>query len=338
MATDEREIVERVTLATPDGTLCPEAVGWSRQPLHDAALPGPRGRRKRWDYWCVQSEEGALQITCADLDWVGLVEVAYVELASGRVARASAVVPLSLGLRLPDALGAADVRFRAPHLSVAIREEARGTRLTARARTLAGPIEADVLVHRPPGEESLNVVVPWSDRRYQLTSKHVARPAEGSVRALGRTRRIDPERDGFGCLDFGRGVWPRDVTWNWGAAAARVEGGRVGLQLGGQWTDGTGATENGVLLDGRLEKIGAPLVWRYDRRDFTRPWSVRDEAGDVALTFTPIVLRRSRVELGLARSLLHWGLGRWRGTVRAHGRTLSIDGALGWAEEHVARW
>lgn len=337
MATEEREIVAPVALAAADGTLVRDAIGWSRQPLHHAALPGPRGRRKRWDYWCVTSEEGALQITCANLDWIGIVEVAYVELASGRVARASAIVPFSLGLRLPDTLGPA-IRFRAPHLGVTIREEARGTRLTVRARTGEGPVEADVLVQKPAEEESLNVVVPWSDRLYQLTSKHVARPAEGTVRALGRTRSIDPTRDGFGCLDFGRGVWPRDITWNWGAAATRVDGARVGLQLGGAWTDGTGMTENGVFLDGRLEKIGATLRWSYDRDDFRAKWSVRDDAGDVELVFEPVVLRRSRTELGLARSLLHWCLGRWSGRVRAHGRVIPIDGALGWAEEHVARW
>src|SRR5690606_31267360 len=151
--------------------------------------------------WGITSEEGALQVTCANLDFAGLVEIVYVELATGRIARAATLVPLSLGLRLPDQLGP-EIRFRSRAIEVTIREEARGTRLLVTARSDAGPIEADVLVHRPEGEESLNVVIPWSDTRYQLTSKHVARPAEGTIRALGRERVLDPTHDGFGCLDY----------------------------------------------------------------------------------------------------------------------------------------
>ncbi len=182
------------------------------------------------------------------------------------------------------------------------------------------------------------MVVPFGAGRFQLTSKHVARPATGHVRALGRTYEVDEAHDGFGCLDYGRGVWPTETTWNWGTAAARIVGvGRVGLQLGGQWTDGTGATENGVFLDGRLEKIGAELAWRYDRSDFLRPWTVRAD-GVAELTFTPIVERRAKIDLGVGRSELHLCFGRWSGVVHAHGRAIAIDGALGWAEEHRARW
>jgi hypothetical protein len=44
------------------------------------------------------------------------------------------------------------------------------------------------------------------------------------------------------------------------------------------------------------------------------------------------------VHLGVAHSTLVLAFGRWSGRARAHGRTLEIDRALGWAEEHVARW
>ena len=32
-----------------------------------------------------------------------------------------------------------------------------------------------------PGHESLNVVIPWSDERFNFTSKHQARSAHGSL-------------------------------------------------------------------------------------------------------------------------------------------------------------
>ncbi len=48
----EREITEPVDLCLPDGRLNPDAVGWTRTPLHTTNLWG-WGRAKRWEYWNV---------------------------------------------------------------------------------------------------------------------------------------------------------------------------------------------------------------------------------------------------------------------------------------------
>jgi hypothetical protein len=336
MATTEREIEAPVLLADARGHLCDEARGFARRSLFEVGSLGRWGRRKRWDYWCVTFPGGVLQVTVAHLDYLGLLDVAFVDLETRRVASALRVLPLGVGIELPAAVEGGPIRLRTHGLRVSLAPRDRAMHIEVEARTRSGPIEADVTVE--PGGDSLDVVVPWSRSRFQLTSKHVARPAHGRIVALGREHRL--ARDvAFGCLDYGRGRWPYRTTWNWGTAAAHVPGvGRVGVQLGGAWTDGTGATENGVFVDGRLDKIGAELRWRYDRRDFSRPWRVEDDAGDVALDFLPELVRRSRVELGVGGSLLHLAFGRWHGHVRAHGERIAIDGALGWAEEHRARW
>jgi len=328
VSTHEREITAPVDLTRADGTLAPEAIGWSRTPLHRGRLPGPRGRRKRWDYWCVSTREIALQITVADLDYLGLVEVSVVDRTRGRIASAPRVVPLALGIRLPEEAIGGTIRAG----GVTIEGRGGATRIAARARTLLhGILEADVSVE--PAKDSLNVVIPWSTKEFQLTSKQVALPATGHVRAFGRTFDL---AGGFACLDFGRGVWPKDTIWNWGVGAGVVAGRTIGLQLGGAWTRGTGATENGVFVDGELDKIGEELDWEYDREDWMRPWRVR--GGGLDLEFRPTVLREPRIELGFARSELHLGLGAWSGEVRAHGETFRVDELLGWAEEHRARW
>ena len=63
-----------------------------------------------------------------------------------------------------------------------------------------------MLVERPPGHETMSVVIPWWDRRFQCTTKDNTRPATGTD-PLGRPH--DLRADGaWGCLDFGRGKWP----------------------------------------------------------------------------------------------------------------------------------
>lgn len=91
----------------------------------------------------------------------------------------------------------------------------------------------------------------------------------------------------FAGLDFGRGIWPRHCRWNWGSASRWQNGRLVGLNLGGQWTDGAGSTENGVCVDGRLHKLSTDLTWQYDKVDFMQPWRISGADGRLTRTFTP---------------------------------------------------
>ncbi|MFE0007148.1 DUF2804 domain-containing protein, partial [Streptomyces erythrochromogenes] len=203
---------------------------------------------------------------------------------------------------------------------------------------------ADLPPRVPDGHETLSVVVPWSDRRFQYTSKHTARPASGTV-TVGDD--VLPFGDGaWAVLDHGRGRWPRRVRWNWGAASGRTGGHTVGIQLGGQWTRGTGSTENALCVDGRLTKIGRELVWDFAPDDPLAPWTVHDgrdgqdgQDALVDLRFTPFHVRRVRTDVGLIGSRTDQCFGHYAGTVRDEGgRRIAVDGLLGWAENVRMRW
>ena len=107
-ACTERELTDPVSLCRPDGTLAPEAVGWARQPLVDCTLPGRWGRRKRWDFWSVVGPGFAMNLTYADVDYVGLGSVWFRDLEQGDEAAADVAVPLA-GISLPDLLVVANL-------------------------------------------------------------------------------------------------------------------------------------------------------------------------------------------------------------------------------------
>nr|WP_016909321.1 DUF2804 domain-containing protein [Streptomyces xiaopingdaonensis] len=223
-------------------------------------------------------------------------------------------------------------------MRVEIRHEEGGTRLRARCLSPERlPVEVDVHVALPAGHETLSVVVPWSERRFQYTSKQTARPASGGVRVGSEVLRFD---DAWGTLDHGRGRWPRSVRWNWGSASGRSDGRTVGLQLGGKWTRGTGATENALCVDGRLTKLGEELEWTYSPDDERAPWAVRDRGGDhVDLVFTPFHTRRARTDAGLLANRTDQSFGRYDGRIRTEdGEHVAVDGLLGWAEDVRMLW
>ncbi len=332
----ERELLEPVLLCDPGGRLNPDAVGWSRRPLHQCNLRGHWLRKKRWNYWAITTETHLFSMTVTDLDYAGLGFAYFLDFETREFTEQTVLHPLGRGLTLPEGVEG-EVRFTDRRMNMLMADDGSTIRLTAESPDFGGvAMQADFTVTRPAGQESVNVVIPWSTTRFQFTSKQEALPAKGEVR-LGE-RRI--AFDGFACLDFGRGVWPYRGFWNW-AAASGVQGGRtVGLNLGGGWTDGTGMNENGFVVDGRVTKVHDDLRFEYDPANFMRPWRIRTrETDQVDLTFEPFFERVARTEAVIVRSEVHQMIGRFSGTVVTEdGERIAIERMVGWAEEHRARW
>jgi hypothetical protein len=339
-ACTERELTAPVDLCRADGTLAPDAVGWARQPVIDCTLHRGWGRRKRWDFWCVTGPGFAMNLTYADVDYLGLADVWFRDLVKGEEATATAPRLPGRGDALHPRAGEGSVGCATDRLRLRFTDHEHGTTLAASFPTPQGRFDAEILVTRPPGHESLTVVIPWSDRRFQCTTKDVARPAEGWV--TWGTRSYDVVADGssWGCLDFGRGKWPYRTTWNWGAAAGHAGERTVGLQLGGKWTAGTGMTENALVVDGRLSKLSEELVWEYDRGDWLKPWRIRTPRSDrLDVTFTPVHDKVSRLQAGIASSTVDQCFGSYAGRiVPDDGSPIEVRDLFGWAEEATWRW
>jgi len=180
-STRERELLAPVDLCTPEGLLSPAARGWSRRPLHRCNLSGRFGRKKKWDYWCVTSPQGAFQLTYADIDYLGLASAAWIDFETKEILEKGAALPLAAGFFHPDTVGGGDLSFSGQGLELSIQREPGGTLLRASFRKLGGAsLHAEVHVSRPAGHETLNVVIPWDERRFQFTSKQNTLPATGS--------------------------------------------------------------------------------------------------------------------------------------------------------------
>jgi hypothetical protein len=354
VTTHERELTSPVDLATPNGRrLAADATGWSRRPLHRANLRGSWGRTKRWDYWAVLAGDLLVSMTYADIDYLGIVDVWWCDLASGRTGGRNVVAPLGRGVSLPEVPGTEPLRFSSKRLTVGFVDEPDGTtNLRANWTERDGrPGRVGVAVAQPLEHDSLNVVIPWSERRFQFTSKHQARPATGWLEVgdqrwtIGAAGQSGGD-DAWGVLDVGRGRWPYATRWNWGGGAGLgrfADGGPgapvVGVQVGGMWTAGTGATENGVIVDGVLHKLGAELDWSYSWDNPLGPWHVMDPGGQLDLVLQPRHDKHSRTSLGVLATETHQVFGTWSGqVVTDDGRVVVIDGVQGFAEESRSRW
>lgn len=341
MTTHEAEITSPISVTSVDGrTLVSGAYGWSRQPYQSVELSGPWGRRKRWDYWSIQAGDLIVSGVVADIDYLGTSDIWWTDLEAGDHGGRAVFRIGGRGFELPARFGQCPVRVTGKKYRCSLDYDADGSLhlhvVWVESTGEQGELRAEITM--PERDESLNVVIPWSDSVFQYTSKHQARPVVGAMTVGDRQWTFG--REAWGILDIGRGRWPYATRWNWGGGFGFSEGGkRIGVQVGGKWTAGTGYTENGIFIDGRLSKIGRELIWTYDWDNPMRPWSVRDPEGQIDLVLTPRFDKHSRLNLGLLRRETHQVFGRWTGlVVDDAGNRHELRAIQGFAEECRARW
>jgi hypothetical protein len=312
-------------------------VGWARRPLVRANLRGHWPRKKRWNFWNWIGPRFVLSATLADVDYAAFCQVQVIDFATRRTVGATALappgsVPLPEHVERSVAFHRGRVRYTNTYADggadVAIDAVApRGERIVAAFR-----------VGTPPAHESLTIVVPWSRDRFQLNCKQNGLPCAGEV-AVGDVRYAMDPAECHAVLDWGRGVWPYRSFWNWGVATGVQDGVRIGVNVGGKWTTGTGVNENGLFVDGRLHKIPDDVRWDYDPDDWMRPWRVVAERSRmVDLVLEPVVAHRTGLSLGVLATGGVCCFGRWRGTLRLDGQDVPVRDLMGWAEEFAHRW
>jgi len=336
----EKELTQPVNLCDPKGDLHRDAIGWSRKPLHTCNLKGHHLRKKRWNYWCITSPTHLFSVTLSNVDYMGLPFVYFLDFESGKFVEKTILSPFGAGCELGDTV-TDDAIYEGKDLQLAIKYEGQQVHITVKAADFGGkPLKAEFWVDQPLEHESLNVVIPWSKKNFQFTSKQNTLPARGTTHWGDDQVLFDPEST-FACLDFGRGIWPFSCFWNWSSFSTRMQDGRtVGVNLGAGWTDGTGMNENGLCINGRLVKLSEDVRFSYNPQDFKSPWRLKTTATDrVDLTFTPFFERVAKTDALVIKSEVHQMIGRFAGMLKTDdGEVIPIRDAIGWAEDHHARW
>lgn len=329
----EREIATAVDLCRPDGRLNPAAVGWSRQPMIRANLKG-WGRNKRFEYWCITTPDLIVAVNISHSDYRVTLATFFLDLSTLKnfsVAEIHWLPGKRINL-MPEVSGSAAIFGTGDALQISMEPTASGTRLRADCARL----KVDIAVEVEPEHESMTVVVPWDEKRFQLTRKDNCQPASGTVVADGQAYTLSKDT-AYATLDHGRGRWPYSILWNWASASGRSDGHEIGLQFGAKWTDGTTATENALRIDGRIIKISEDIAWHYDNTDFMKPWSFHGAGVD--LTFTPLFDRQSNFNRIIVLSREDQVFGHFNGTIKDEaGATIRVENLLGWAEEVHRRW
>jgi len=339
----QREIAAPGPLLDSRGGLA--SPGWARQPLLDCNLeragtgPLARLRVKRWDYYGIWTPRLYVSATLADLGYLANVFTYAVDLASGRHVESSLLPPFGAGVDLPRNSDAGEGAFDDGRTRIAFGvEPGRRTVTVSDRRFDAGRgLVVEAALACPAAHESVVTATPFAEGGFYYNRKIQLLPASGAVRWGDRTERLAPTGC-LGQLDWGRGVWPHRSHWVWASASGFLpDGRRVGLNLG-HFGDHRHASEDALVLDGRVHKLERVRV-EFDAGDYRKPWRFRDPDGRLDAVFQPAHERVARSGAWLLRSEVHQLFGAWSGVARTDaGETLALADLPGFAEEHRARW
>jgi hypothetical protein len=341
---ESNEITKQVNLCLPNGRLNPDAIGWSKKPYQISNLSGSFFRKKLWNYWCITGSDGMFSLTISDIDYAGMIFAYYLDYATGEFQELGEIIPLSKGLKMPNQPHES-IEFENENLKIHFQVMGNGKDILLNLdwyKFHGKRLKANFTVSTPDSHESLNVVVPWSEKKFQYTAKQFCLPVSGEYSLSDgnvTTTKAFSVDSSFACLDYGRGVWPYKSTWNWGCFSGRVESDIIGLTIGGKWTDGTGISENGFLINGKLTKIQEPVEWNYDPKNFKSEWKMKSKVSDILeVSFQPFYERTAISNLGIIYSEVHQCFGRYSGVIRSGHKNYKFENLVGWAEEHKARW
>lgn len=276
--------------------------------------------------------------TISHLDYAAVCFVYVFEYDTKRFIEKTVLLPLGINCTMPDDVQATAEAIHKDMSLFFISTETE-TLLKISCPNFGGDnLEVDLTISYPPDLDTLNVVVPWNEKQFQFTAKHHCLPTTGYVKIGAESFSFHPDTD-FAVLDFGRGIWPYASTWNWGMASGKQGEQTVGLNLGGQWTDGTPTTENAIIVDGHLTKISDDLHFYYDVNNFMKDWHVTCPSHRLELSFTPLFERVATTNVGIIKSEVHQMIGHYNGIIHLNEEeTIEITHLLGCIEDHVARW
>ena len=335
---NEKEIKKEVYECDNKGRLNPEAIGWSRHPYHICNLRGSPLRKKRWDYWCFLNDEFALSITLANVDYLGLASGWFYNFKTKTFLEKNIITLFGKKCKLGQKVGE-DVEFNTKALKFSIKNKSNKILVDYESPKMSGKnVKANIIIEIPDPHETLNVLIPWSKKRFQFTSKQNAMPITGSITVDDQIYEFKKEKS-FAILDFGRGKWKYKTDWNWGSFSGWQNGNLIGINLGAGWTDGTGYTENGVYINGKLYKIHDEVKVNFDKNNPMNPWEARTiHTDELYVKLMPIWDRSFNLNLGLIKAKGHQCFGYGSGTIKIDSNEYKFKDFFGFIEDCHYRW
>ncbi|MDN5342559.1 MULTISPECIES: DUF2804 domain-containing protein [Oceanotoga] len=328
----QKEILKTVKLCDSQGNLNNSAIGWSKNPVHKINLKGSPFRKKRWNYWAINNSNLSLTIAITTFEYASVGFIYLMDYKNNEFYEDKEVIPGSMNVYLPDSLLGTN-SFNGKKITIEMLHKNKEVIINASSKKF----KSEFFIEYPENYESLNVVIPWNEKRFQYTSKQNCLPVEGALYTNNQTI-IFEKNSSLASLDFGRGKWPYETFWNWATFSTYISKNKIGINFGAKWTDGTGMNENAITYNDKIYKINEDIKFIYDKKNLMANWTLKNSNESINLKFTPLYIRKDRTKALFIKSKFDQIFGYFNGYVQINDKKINITKTYGCVEEHKAKW
>lgn len=204
-------------------------------------------------------------------------------------------------------------------------------------RNLTIKIKNELVVNITLDEKqpSLDVCCRAGYTGWVYTHKNAALSVKGNIIWQGENIDVNKLK---GSVDWSCGFMRRETFWNWASLSHTTqEGNVIGFNLAAGVNE-TSFTENNVWINGESIKLDR-AEFAFNRDDRMQTWSIKSSDQRIQLTFTPMGERKEKINAGFIASNFTQVFGTFNGTVIDNtGNAIPIHNALGFCEDHFAKW
>lgn len=311
------EVTTRHLLLDNSGEL--SEPGWSRKLLQQydrSMIKAPKWRIKEWDYYLVLSKDFAGAFTISDDGYIGLQSVSLLTFGDKPWEHTETVLnafPMG-NLKLPNSSEGGITIYENQRLQMKF-EVLEGKRhITCHFENFCEgkPFDCDISLAQPD-MDTMVIATPWDQKHaFYYNQKINCMRASGYMEYDGKRYEFSPETD-FGTLDWGRGVWTYDNTWNWGSGNADIDGNSFGFNIGYGFGNTKAATENIIFYNGKAHKLD-DVEFHIPENSYMDPWRFTSSDGRFEMDFVPVLDRAACLDFKAIVSDQHQVFGRMNGT------------------------
>ena len=274
----------------------------------------PSLRLKEWDFYQVHFDDRyVLQLTFGHVSYAAQISAALIDLTTGQKREVGQMMRCSRAFRAamptnPEVPNRISYDSRKLHVQLETTDKYRLLCLTA--TDLRG-IKAEITLmftNVKKAKEKMVIATPFArKRRWYLNYKENCFVVNGYARIEDVAYDI---KNGFGLLDWGRGVWPYKHSWVWGNGGTKVNGKHFGFNIGWGFGNTEAATENMFFFDNKAYKLG-------EVREIVNGDNFRyvDDEGRFEFDVETIFDNHTRTKFLWVNNQCHQRFGVWRGKV-----------------------
>lgn len=311
------EVTNVQKLLNVDGTL--KEPGWSRRlyQIYDRTdIKKRKARIKEWDYYLVLSKEFAFAFTISDDGYIGLQSASILDFRDKPWEHTETVLnAFPMGkLHMPSNTSEGSPFYKDKRLVMEFKKSGETRRITCQFKNFLDgqTLNCDIILKQPE-MDTMVIATPWADdpKAFYYNQKINCMRASGTCTLGDKTYTFNPETD-FGTLDWGRGVWTYDNTWNWGSGNAVVNGKPFGFNIGYGFGDTKAASENIIFYDGVAHKLD-DIIFNIPESSYTDPWTITSSDGRFEMDFVPIIDRAAKIDVKAIVTDQHQVFGKMSG-------------------------